>query len=264
MLFDEEKLRKIYDDAKKGKNDFNAINSIAKALYVICPRMEYDSYVLNDIIKTLLIIENNGKINFINENTMKMVCRLILGSDEEVFDDFSNLYLDLYLRYIFVPYNNCKVRNPYNIGIFIDQFEEVVSFIYENYDIENLSLLKKINPEFAEVVSSFIYYFDQYHNSKLYQLAPLCDRMAIFNTFLHLATIFYFNLDNYDKDYKILHNVYEKINNNYFEFLEFCMEEGTMPDFSERDLYILQKELIVCEKFLHQEYQPPIRINKKK
>jgi hypothetical protein len=88
--------------------------------------------------------------------------------------------------------------------------------------------------------------------------------MIIDNTLLHLTTLLYLNLDEFDYDYDLLVKVFNKIIDNYIDFAFVCSINEIYKDIDNLnpDNENIINEYLLCKDILKCEFKPAIKVKK--
>jgi len=250
----------FYNEVSDEKIDVNGIMPIIPMMKLVLEKVEFDDIEMLSLIDTLLEFKKLGVLDKINEESLKLLSRVI-GNDSGFYEEDKS-YFCLRLKHLLVPcsLNKC---NPLNE---VTKDDELVKYLAEmdimlnNMAVElnedDLKLLKKYNEELFNVLICYKDILRKYENIDVEKTNFISDAIIINSTLSHLASMLYFCLDMYEYRYDLMDKVFERIINNYQEYLFDCRNYDIYTDrtnliFDPSNIY---NEYVICKDMLDKEF----------
>ena len=226
-------LRNIYDDSINKKLSINDLNDIKKALELICPIVEFDEFVLQEIIDTLKEFKDFNIIENINSETINLLRQIVFGNKEDIFDNDNNIYLNKYLRNLILPFDKNTCTKEYDMIYFLAEFDNFINLIRDNCNIEDYIIIYKYNKELYEIVGRFYKLMNDLEKMNIFIYGGLKEKLSLKGIISHLGTLLYLSLDKFDYQYDLLNDTFNDIINNIFDYFIVCDDikifQGLMP-----------------------------------
>ena len=230
MEYNELELKEIYNNALSKKNTFKELRDIQKELELICPIIEFDSFVLQDIINTLFDFKKLNILDNVNKESIDLLRQIIYGNKQDTFDNDNNIYFNKYLRNLLLPFDKNKCDKDYNLKDFLSEFDIFINLIRDNCNIEDYQVLYQYNQDLYEIISRFYTIMQDLEETNMFLYGNLKDRMLLNGIVSHLATLLYLSLDQYDYQYDLLGDTFEEIRNVIIDFMMICDEIKIFQD----------------------------------
>ena len=262
MEYNSNELRKIYDESIQKKLSFQELQDFKNSLELICPRMEYDEFILQDIIDSLLYFKRLNILNNLNNETITLLSQIAFADKKAIFQDDNNLFINTYLRDLLLPPKQNKCDKDYNIRSFLGEFDIFLNLIRDNCQDIDYQTIHKYNNDLYEIVTRFNIVMNYIEETNLFTYGSNKDRLLLNGIFSHLATLMYFSLDKYDNDYNLLNDAYEEILSNIINFLVICDDYQIFQDLIPNDEQEILREYKLAMDILDKEYQKKIKRRK--
>ena len=235
-MVNKKRIINIYNEISEEKIDENKLNEIQSELEIILSNVKLDIPEIIELIDVLFEFNELGEKNKINNESVCLVDKIIKKDD---FLD-STCYFPLYLKHILLPYNKNKCTSEYDLVMFIGEFEHIQTILNEDLN-EDLKILDEYNPELCQLIYT-------YHACK-----QRCKDNLFQTIFSHIVSLFYFKLDNYDKDFELLEEITNSFINNYNDYIDYFSEVNIANNINSfnPDSEILKKEYEISEKIVN-------------
>ena len=245
-MYNREKIKNIYNLVSDEEISDSELDIILPKLYLILNNVKLDEVEIISVIDELRKINNIGLLDKIDEEIIKIIYKI---SKNDYLNLQETLYFSELIKDVIIPYNLNICENDYKLMMFLSEFEIYLELAKEALNDNDLIVLDKFNHELTEIIRKYK------EVSRLYKENECKDIMLGF-IISHLASILYFNLDEFDHDYNLILEVFEKIIENHQEFVNYCYDEGIDKNFNINSfsVYDTKKEYIISNKMLEYVY----------
>lgn len=235
-MVNKKRIINIYNEISEEKIYESKLNEIQRELEIILSNVKLDIPEIIELIDVLFEFNELGEKDKINNESVCLVDKIIKKDD---FLD-STCYFPLYLKHILLPYNINKCKSEYDLLMFIGEFEHIQTILSEDLN-DDLKILDKYNPELCQLIY-------KYHACKKRFKDNLFQTI-----FSHIASLFYFKLDNYDKDFELLEDITNSFINSYNDYINYFSEVNIVNNINSfnPDSEILKKEYEISEKIMN-------------
>ena len=226
-------------DNKLSREDFVVI---LPKLLIIISNIKLDIVDIIQIIDTLLEFKEYQQLDKINKETIYLLKKI---TNNKFFKLEGSIYLSVFLKHLLLHFNLNKCKNNYEKLLHISTFETLVELLEKFLNNDDLSLLRAYNFELSELII-------QYKLNKQLYNQTIHNEIILKTMMTHFYSIFYFNLDEYDYNYRELGVLVNNSINNYQQFINYCYNEEICDNFTKIVLETneIEKEYEVCKKML--------------
>ena len=215
-------LKTIYNDSLNKKLLIEELNDIKYALELICPIIEYDEFVLQDIIDTLKEFKEFNIIENVNNETINLLRQIVYGNKKDIFDNDNNIYFNKYLRNLILPYDKNKCIKEYDMQYFLGEFDVFINLIRDNCNLEDYKIIYKYNKDLYEITGRLYKIMHDFEKMDIFIYGSLKDKLSINGIISHLGTLLYLSLDKFNYQYDLLNDTSDDIINNIIDFYMVC------------------------------------------
>ena len=238
-------LLEIYNSMSDNKLNYEILNIILPKLKMIKQYDTLDDVELVCLIDALIDFHKKKQLDKINKETLELFKKM---TKDELFDLERTLYFSINLRHLLIPYNINKCDSEIDVLMHISKFESLLDMIVISFDMNDYNMLSKYNYELSEIALLYKKVMDLYNE----KIRKDKEEIVLYLNLSHMFAIFYFDQDEYNKDYAKFEEGMINTINNYQDFINYCYEEGICENFTKDILYIeeIEKEYASCKKML--------------
>ena len=253
-MYNKKQIKSMYKDFNGNEIDNNILEIIIPKLYLILNKTELDEIEMLTIIDDLIEINNLGLLNNINVEIINIINKI---SSDDILNLSGTLYFSQTLKNILIPHDKNICDKEYNLTMFLSEFELLLDLISKKLNKKELVVLDKYNHELTEIIK-------KYREVKAIYKQIVYNDVMLDSMISHFATMLYFKLDEYDYDYNLIMEVFERIVNKYQEFIDYCCSLGIHKNYTriEKDIDNIKLEYIIGNdmiKYVHDEKKEKIK-----
>lgn len=243
---------------------------ILPKIELITGKLDFDEKSIIELIDTLIQFKKLNILETINEETISLLSKS-LGNDQGLFSE-DIPYLCKRLKHILIPshLNHCDDEN--NMVPFLIEFDMMINTMIVNFNQNDYIILNKYNSDLCEVLIRYKKILEKYNDG--FDETLISDTIIINTSISRLITMLYFGLKMYDYNFDLVYKVFDKIMNNYDDYLLNCYAYGIYQDIIDRNIQDKEKtlslfnpenvlnEYLICKDMLDKEFNPPIILKK--
>ena len=244
IMYSEMNILEVYNRISENKISIEDFLVILPKIHTILTKIDLDMVEIIELVDTLLIFKNNNKLNNINEESIKLLVKII-KTEKSIID--GNLYFNLKLKFLLLPFDLNKCEKE--ILLFLSEFEVFLDLISKVSTNNDYNMLWKYNEELVMLMFEYKKVVNLYQDNNKYNLINS-------TTLSHLASLFYFNQDEYGKDSIFFYKLAKKLLENNSDLVKYYINEGIYHNFGKLILSPkeIEKEYILNKNMLDYEY----------
>ncbi len=255
MDFSGEELLEIYNGNNKFK-ELEPINDTLKDLFKI---VDFDEYIVNDLIETALYFKKLNILNKINNETISLLRQIVFGNKDEIFKNDNSMFLSKYLKYLLLPFNYNYCDKEYNLEYFLGEFDVFINLIIDNCNMEDYINLCKYNNELYEIIGRFYKIKNDLFETNLFIYSSIKEKMILNGMLSHLTTLLYLSINDFDYNYDLLNETFNDILNNIFDLFIVCDDNKLFQDIIPSDENEIIREYEFCLNLLKHKHENKIK-----
>ena len=245
-MYKKKQIIDLYNEISEEKIDSQILSEILPKLYLIMNKKALDEVEIISIIDVLKEFKNKKLLDKINVESIDLINKIV---ENNINSLDGTLYYSSILKYVLEPFNQNKCDKDYNIVLFLSEFEIFIELIYERLNKKDLAILSKYNNELVEIVKNYgeiqnLYKQVVYHDVILSSMVS------------HFTSILYFKLDDYDYNYNILKELFQRLIDNYQNFIDYCCSLGIQKNYNSfnTDMFNIELEYKISNDMLEYVY----------
>ena len=245
-MYNSKQIINIYNLISDEKINKESITTILPKLYMIINKVELDEVEIVSVIDTLKELEKNDVLGKVNVEIIDLINKII---ESEEINLEGTVYFSEILKHTILPFNKNVCSKEYNLMLFLSEFEIYIELISQRLNKKELGILDKYNHELTEIIKV-------YKNVQNIYKKVVYNDVMLSSMISHFASMLYFNLEDYDFDYNLVNEVFERILYNYQEFIDYCCSMGIQKNYTrlENDISNIELEYIIGNEMLKYVY----------
>ena len=235
-MYNKKAILGLYNSVSEVKIDQNELLTILPKLYLIINKTKLNEIDIINTIDVLEEIKKNGELNKINPELIDLIIKIVPNDrkDKKVLKD--SLYFHNMLKYVVLPYNKSICNQKHDLLIFLSEFEIFIQLAGKMLNRKDLFFLDKYTHELKEVII-------KYKESMTIYRQWVINDIILSQMISHFASMFYFNIEDFDEYYDLIIELLARCISNYQEFIDYCCSLGIHKNFTGINVDLIGIEL---------------------